>query len=116
MSVRAIVMAAGKGTRMKSARPKVLHELCGRPMLWYVLRALRDANVVEIVVVVNEELRPHVAGVAAGAAGRSGGAGRAARAATRDGPRRAGRARGDSSRARVRCSCSTATCRSSTRS
>lgn len=69
MSVRAIVMAAGKGTRMKSARPKVLHELCGRPMLWYVLRALRDANVVEIVVVVNEELRPHVAGIAAGAAG-----------------------------------------------
>jgi bifunctional UDP-N-acetylglucosamine pyrophosphorylase/glucosamine-1-phosphate N-acetyltransferase len=62
-------MAAGKGTRMKSARPKVLHELCGRPMLWYVLRALRDANVAEIVVVASEELRPHVAGVAAGAAG-----------------------------------------------
>jgi bifunctional UDP-N-acetylglucosamine pyrophosphorylase/glucosamine-1-phosphate N-acetyltransferase len=71
MSVRAIVMAAGKGTRMKSARPKVLHELCGRPMLWHVLRALRDANVVEIVVVANDELRPHVAAVAAGAAGES---------------------------------------------
>ena len=36
--IRAIVLAAGKGTRMKSAQPKVLHELCGRPILWYVLR------------------------------------------------------------------------------
>ena len=36
--IRAIVLAAGKGTRMKSARSKVLHEICGRPMLWYVLR------------------------------------------------------------------------------
>ena len=43
--VRAIVLAAGKGTRMKSARPKMLHALCGRPMLWYVLRALHDAAV-----------------------------------------------------------------------
>ncbi len=34
--IRAIVLAAGKGTRMKSARSKVLHEICGRPMLWYV--------------------------------------------------------------------------------
>lgn len=64
MSIRAIVLAAGKGTRMKSARPKVLHELCGRPMLWYVLRALRDANVAETIVVVNGDLHPHVQQVA----------------------------------------------------
>ncbi len=64
MSARAIVLAAGKGTRMKSARPKVLHELCGRPMLWYVLEAVRKAGVGEIVVVVNEELDPHLAGFA----------------------------------------------------
>ncbi|HKU68419.1 MAG TPA: bifunctional UDP-N-acetylglucosamine diphosphorylase/glucosamine-1-phosphate N-acetyltransferase GlmU [Candidatus Baltobacteraceae bacterium] len=57
MKVRAIVLAAGKGTRMKSATPKVLHELCGRPMLWYVLRALRCAGVDEIVVVTNDELQ-----------------------------------------------------------
>ena len=54
--IRAIVLAAGKGTRMKSARSKVLHEICGRPMLWYVVHALRDAGVTEIVVVVNDEV------------------------------------------------------------
>lgn len=54
---RAIVLAAGKGTRMKSARTKVLHELCGRPMLWYVLRALRGAGIDEILVVINDEMR-----------------------------------------------------------
>ena len=43
--IRAIVLAAGKGTRMKSARSKVLHEICGRPMLWYVVHALRDAGI-----------------------------------------------------------------------
>jgi bifunctional UDP-N-acetylglucosamine pyrophosphorylase/glucosamine-1-phosphate N-acetyltransferase len=58
MSARAVVLAAGKGTRMKSSRPKVLHELCGRPMLWWVLEALRGAGVDEIVVVTNPELDP----------------------------------------------------------
>jgi len=61
MSMRAIVLAAGKGTRMKSAVPKVLHELCGRPMLWYVVASLREAGVDEIIVVTNPELDPHVA-------------------------------------------------------
>src|SRR5688572_26771161 len=39
----AVVLAAGLGTRMKSARPKVLHPLCGRPMLAYVLDAWDEA-------------------------------------------------------------------------
>lgn len=39
----AIVLAAGLGTRMKSAVPKVLHPLCGRPMLAYVLDAWDEA-------------------------------------------------------------------------
>jgi len=60
MTIRAIVLAAGKGTRMKSSRTKVLHEICGRPMLWYVLRALDAAGITEIVVVTNEELHPRI--------------------------------------------------------
>ena len=37
---RAVVLAAGEGTRMRSATPKVLHPLCGRPMLLHVLDTL----------------------------------------------------------------------------
>ena len=33
----AVVLAAGEGTRMRSATPKVLHPLCGRPMILHVL-------------------------------------------------------------------------------
>jgi len=61
---RAVILAAGKGTRMKSARPKVLHELCGRPMLWYVVRALRDAGVDELLVVANAEVAESVSSIA----------------------------------------------------
>jgi bifunctional UDP-N-acetylglucosamine pyrophosphorylase / glucosamine-1-phosphate N-acetyltransferase len=61
VSVRAVVLAAGKGTRMKSAVPKVLHELCGRPMLWWVLEALRAAGADDVVVVTNPELDPQLA-------------------------------------------------------
>jgi bifunctional UDP-N-acetylglucosamine pyrophosphorylase / glucosamine-1-phosphate N-acetyltransferase len=39
----AVILAAGLGTRMRSKRPKVLHHLCGRPMLAYVLDAWIDA-------------------------------------------------------------------------
>ncbi|MDX2478970.1 MAG: NTP transferase domain-containing protein, partial [Desulfuromusa sp.] len=35
----AVILAAGKGTRMKSALPKVLHPICGHPMLYYPLEA-----------------------------------------------------------------------------
>jgi len=61
VSVRAIVLAAGKGTRMKSATPKVLHEICGRPLLWYVIRSLRDAGIEEILVVTSDELEARIA-------------------------------------------------------
>ena len=64
MRLRAVVLAAGKGTRMKSALPKVLHAICGRPMLWHVLRALHDVEVSEVVLVVNAELEPHVLQIA----------------------------------------------------
>jgi len=48
----AVVMAAGKGTRMKSELPKVLIEVCGRPMIFYALEALRRAGVKRLLVVV----------------------------------------------------------------
>ena len=60
MKLRGIVLAAGKGTRMKSATTKVLHELCGRPMLWYVIGALRAAGVDDIVVVTNPQLQERI--------------------------------------------------------
>jgi bifunctional UDP-N-acetylglucosamine pyrophosphorylase/glucosamine-1-phosphate N-acetyltransferase len=48
----AIVLAAGKGTRMKSELPKVAHEVCGRPMIDYVLDAAQGAGCERLVVVV----------------------------------------------------------------
>jgi bifunctional UDP-N-acetylglucosamine pyrophosphorylase/glucosamine-1-phosphate N-acetyltransferase len=51
-SAIAVVLAAGQGVRMKSDRAKVLHELCGLPMLAFVLSACRDAGIPDIIVVV----------------------------------------------------------------
>src|SRR4051794_6075991 len=50
--ISAIILAAGQGTRMKSARPKVLHELCGRPILHYVVEAALVAGADDVIVVV----------------------------------------------------------------
>jgi bifunctional UDP-N-acetylglucosamine pyrophosphorylase/glucosamine-1-phosphate N-acetyltransferase len=47
-----VVLAAGKGTRMASALPKVLHPAAGRPLLAWVLRAARAAGCTRILVVV----------------------------------------------------------------
>jgi bifunctional UDP-N-acetylglucosamine pyrophosphorylase/glucosamine-1-phosphate N-acetyltransferase len=52
MKVTAVLLAAGQGTRMKSDLPKVLHPLCGKPMLWHVLEALESAATEKPVVVV----------------------------------------------------------------
>jgi bifunctional UDP-N-acetylglucosamine pyrophosphorylase/glucosamine-1-phosphate N-acetyltransferase len=52
MSLTAIILAAGKSTRMKSRRPKALHEVCGLPMLEYVLRASYGAGVTRVLMVV----------------------------------------------------------------
>jgi bifunctional UDP-N-acetylglucosamine pyrophosphorylase/glucosamine-1-phosphate N-acetyltransferase len=48
----AIILAAGKSTRMKSALPKVLHQVCGRPMIEYVLDAARSASVTKTVAII----------------------------------------------------------------
>jgi bifunctional UDP-N-acetylglucosamine pyrophosphorylase/glucosamine-1-phosphate N-acetyltransferase len=47
-----VVLAAGEGTRMKSTLPKVLHPLCGKPMIGYVVERLMPLSLKKIVVVV----------------------------------------------------------------
>ena len=59
-----VVLAAGKGTRMRSATPKVLHRLAGLPMLDHVLRAARALAPETLTVVIGHEadrLRQHLA-------------------------------------------------------
>ena len=52
MKVTAVLLAAGQGTRMKSDLPKVLHPLCGKPMLWHVLESLKNVGTEKPVIVV----------------------------------------------------------------
>jgi bifunctional UDP-N-acetylglucosamine pyrophosphorylase/glucosamine-1-phosphate N-acetyltransferase len=49
--LQAIVLAAGKGTRMKSGLPKVLHRICGRPLVEYPVSAAFEAGADHVVVV-----------------------------------------------------------------
>src|SRR6266511_4814225 len=51
-TVAAVILAAGKGKRMRSARPKVLHDVCGKPGLWHVVRAAMAARPSGLVIVV----------------------------------------------------------------
>ena len=51
----AVILAAGKSTRMKSETPKVLHSVCGQLMIDYVLGAAREAGVQKIVVIVGHK-------------------------------------------------------------
>jgi bifunctional UDP-N-acetylglucosamine pyrophosphorylase/glucosamine-1-phosphate N-acetyltransferase len=53
--MRALILAAGLGSRFKSQKAKVLHTILGKPMLWYVLRTLRELNFREIGVVVSHQ-------------------------------------------------------------
>jgi len=49
---KAVILAAGQSSRMKTRQSKVLHEVCGRPMLEYVLDACRQAEIDQLIVVV----------------------------------------------------------------
>lgn len=51
----AVILAAGKSTRMKSQTPKVLHPVCGRLMIEYVLDAAREAGVEKLIVIVGHK-------------------------------------------------------------
>ena len=50
-----VVLAAGEGIRMRSDRPKVLHDIAGRSMLAHVLAAVRDAGAGDVAVVVGPD-------------------------------------------------------------
>ncbi len=63
MEASAIVLAAGSGTRMKSAKPKVVHEILGKPLVRWVIDAAREAGVGEIISVLGhgiEVVQPKV--------------------------------------------------------
>ncbi len=60
----AIVLAAGKGTRMKSHLPKVLHPIAGRPMIGHVLTSLAPLGAAPVVVVVGPGMEAVSAAVA----------------------------------------------------
>lgn len=51
-----VVLAAGKGTRMKSDLPKVMHEIAGRPMIGWVLNAVEALNPEKIIVVTGPDM------------------------------------------------------------
>lgn len=54
---KAVILAAGKGTRMKSDLPKVMHPVGGRPMIQELLGSLRKAGVTDSVVVISPEMK-----------------------------------------------------------
>ncbi len=55
MTLSVIILAAGKGTRMRSSRPKVLQPLAGRPMLSYLFETVARLNPVEVFCVVGSD-------------------------------------------------------------
>jgi bifunctional UDP-N-acetylglucosamine pyrophosphorylase / glucosamine-1-phosphate N-acetyltransferase len=63
----AVILAAGLGTRMRSRTPKVLHAVCGRPMIDWVIDAVTEAGAKDIKVVVS----PHQVDLAAHLEGRA---------------------------------------------
>lgn len=54
-SLGVVILAAGKGTRMRSEKAKVLHHICGNPMLFYTIRLARKVLAEKIVVVVGHQ-------------------------------------------------------------
>src|SRR4051812_35808592 len=50
-----LIMAAGEGTRMRSSAPKMLHPVCGRPMVAWPVLAAREAGAERVCVVVSPE-------------------------------------------------------------
>jgi len=55
MDIHVVILAAGKGTRMKSARPKVLHRVAGLPMIEHVLACATEVNPRSTTVVIGHQ-------------------------------------------------------------
>ena len=51
MNFKAIILAAGKGTRMKSRHPKVVHKVCGKEMVNHVIDVSKKSGVQDVVVI-----------------------------------------------------------------
>jgi bifunctional UDP-N-acetylglucosamine pyrophosphorylase/glucosamine-1-phosphate N-acetyltransferase len=62
--IAAVILAAGKGTRMKSDRPKVLHEVAGKPIVGHVVAAVEHLSPDRIAVVVGPDMDDVAAAVA----------------------------------------------------
>ena len=65
METAAIILAAGAGTRMKSKKPKVAHEVLGRPLVRWAVEAAKKAGADRVVTVVGhgrEQVAPLVEG------------------------------------------------------
>ena len=56
MKVKAIILGAGQGKRMKSDLPKVLHKICGRPMIQILMDSVHAAGIQDITVVVGPDM------------------------------------------------------------
>ena len=55
MNFKAIILAAGKGTRMKSKHPKVVHKVCGKEMVNHVIDVSKKSGVQDVVVILGHE-------------------------------------------------------------
>ncbi len=58
-----IILAAGKGTRMKSSQPKVLHQIFGKPMIYYILKTclrLRPKNIFTVIGYKSELVKSYI--------------------------------------------------------
>ncbi len=54
-NIAAIILAAGEGTRMKSSTPKVLHPICGKPMVQYLIDIINSIGIKKIIIVVGHK-------------------------------------------------------------
>lgn len=55
MNFKALILAAGKGTRMKSKYPKVIHKVCGKEMINHIICASKNAGVNDIITILGHE-------------------------------------------------------------